>query len=313
MCILLGTREHPDYDLVLISNRDEFFERDTHITEWHSGDYILSPYDMTKGLYDPGKCVRGTWMGLNRAGRVSTVLNLKLEGEALRKHSKNPVKRRSRGLIPFMFLSDRGFIDQWDSFEKFRDRYPDLEKSGDFNLFIGDIRQQDYKVLDSSGNTFSVLNETTGMNMVVSNDTYKEFNENDISEWNKVKLGKLKLHELVNTAVNLDKSSFIDKCFHAASFCSIEKSHEDISKTPEVISNTIFVPPLKCQPQQDVGLTKSGGLYFGTRSQLVTLVSKDRRQVTVAERILHTSDLDRDFNSPHNPKEVKQFTFDLSD
>lgn len=316
MCILLATRDHPDYRLILISNRDEFFERKTHTTSWHNDNYILSPYDMTEGLYDKEKGIYGTWAGMNKDGKISTILNLRLTGKDVL-YSKNSQKVMSRGMIPFRYLEKKPINEMrsinWESYERFERCYPYLDKSGDFNFFYGDVKDETYRIIDSMGHTFNILDEKTGGNMVISNDIYKPFKDNDVFEWGKIKLGKLKLRELVDqTSGCRSIDMVINKCFQIASFCSVDFENKTLVKDPMVTAETIFVPPLQCLPQQDVGLTISGGVFYGTRSQLVTLVSKDGKHVTVSERILHTSDSDISEYSQHRPIETKTFNFSLS-
>lgn len=311
MCILLATREHPDYDLILVSNRDEFFERRTSSVCWHNNNTILSPYDMTNGLTDLENSIYSTWIGMNRSGKICSVLNLKLLDDNLSK-SKNSFKTTSRGLLPFTFLSnDKIDLDNYDSFEKMDTIYPYLTKSGDFNFFYGDIRKQKYVIIDALGNTFTVLNEKDGLNTVVSNDIYRNYKDNDINEWGKIKLGKLKILELLENTKGMKEKEMIDYCLKLGSICIIDPTFDDLSKNPLLMAKTIFVPPLTCLPQQDVGLTMTGGMYFGTRSQMVILVDKDRKNVTVCERILHSSDKDTKIFDPQHPKEMKLFKFTI--
>ncbi|CUM68146.1 uncharacterized protein PRCAT00005863001 [Priceomyces carsonii] len=71
MCILLLTTRHPDYPLILLSNRDEFFRRPTkpaHFRELASGTKILSPLDL-------GRPERGTWIGVTTSGRLAVLVN----------------------------------------------------------------------------------------------------------------------------------------------------------------------------------------------------------------------------------------------
>ncbi|KAF8626003.1 hypothetical protein AX17_006726 [Amanita inopinata Kibby_2008] len=75
MCIGVWTLEHPEYALILCTNRDEFLERPTQDAHFHSFDdkssngaaNILSGRDELGG---------GTWFGLNRAGRVALLTNI---------------------------------------------------------------------------------------------------------------------------------------------------------------------------------------------------------------------------------------------
>lgn len=101
MCILFATREHPDYELIMISNRDEFLERKTHSTCWHNDDFILSPYDLARIGAGQSNDTFGTWTGVNRKGRVATVLNLRICDEL---DMKRMIGERSRGALPFVFL-----------------------------------------------------------------------------------------------------------------------------------------------------------------------------------------------------------------
>ncbi|KAK0487809.1 NRDE protein-domain-containing protein [Armillaria novae-zelandiae] len=72
MCIAFWTLEHPDYALILCTNRDEFLDRPTLDARFHSfgrdgeGE-VLSGIDVLGG---------GTWFGLTRAGRVALLTNI---------------------------------------------------------------------------------------------------------------------------------------------------------------------------------------------------------------------------------------------
>ncbi|KAK0243841.1 NRDE protein-domain-containing protein [Armillaria nabsnona] len=71
MCIAFWTLEHPDYALILCTNRDEFLDRPTLDAHFHSfgrkeGD-VLSGIDVLGG---------GTWFGMTRAGRVALLTNI---------------------------------------------------------------------------------------------------------------------------------------------------------------------------------------------------------------------------------------------
>lgn len=70
MCILISSTSHPEYPFILLSNRDEFFERNTktaHIRE--SGDgKVISPLDMERAEH-------GTWIALSDSGKLAVLLN----------------------------------------------------------------------------------------------------------------------------------------------------------------------------------------------------------------------------------------------
>ncbi|QFT56663.1 NRDE family protein [Microbulbifer sp. THAF38] len=97
MCLLLfAYRCHPDYPLLLIANRDEFYARPSAPAEpWRKeqeigqGRQIVSGRDLQAG---------GTWAGI-AAGRVAAVTNIREPGGA------EPENVLSRGEIPYQFLT----------------------------------------------------------------------------------------------------------------------------------------------------------------------------------------------------------------
>ena len=70
MCILfIAVNEHERYPLIVAANRDEFFERPTQQSEcWHDQPSIIAGRDLQAG---------GTWMGINKNGRLSALTNVR--------------------------------------------------------------------------------------------------------------------------------------------------------------------------------------------------------------------------------------------
>ena len=259
MCILLATTAHPQYELILISNRDEFFERKTHVSCWHNDDFILSPFDMAKSCELHEKKIFGTWIGINRDAKIATILNLKLESQL---DLKQLVKPQSRGMIPFVFLSEHDSdFNKWDTYEKFDGKYNYLRKTGDFNFFYGDPLNDEYRIIDSKGNTFKVLSGDPYL--TVSNDmfatggiTVERASNNRIAEWRKIKFGKILLQDLVEESKSLDEDMLIEKCFKLASTCSVQpKENTKFNQNSTLPMETIFVPPLECEVNDDIGLS----------------------------------------------------------
>lgn len=310
MCILMATRSHPEYDLVLISNRDEFFARKTGSTCWNHDEFILRPIDEslnTKGIEG------GTWLGLNKDGRIASILNLKLLDD--RREARSPATG-SRGTIPISFLSDReSKFGEWDDFSKFKRKYPSLETTGDFNLFYGNFRESEYRVIDSMGDTYKVLDDSCNHGfMVLSNDIYKRGGFENGS-WGKVRLAHEGLQELVLCSKGKGEETVISECFALASKCpfGITKKNGEFHMNPlELTMNTIFTPPLKVSADDELGTSMPIGEYYGTRSQIVVLVNKDRTRVKYVERIIHSSDKDIEDYNPAHPIEENRFELDLT-
>lgn len=70
MCVLLlAYRVHPDYDLVVAANRDEFYERPTQAAQyWTDYPGVLAGRDLSAG---------GTWLGVNHLSNFAAVTNLR--------------------------------------------------------------------------------------------------------------------------------------------------------------------------------------------------------------------------------------------
>ncbi|MBT0963424.1 NRDE family protein [Denitromonas iodatirespirans] len=70
MCLIaVAWRQHPDYPLIVIANRDEFFERPTAPAAWwpEMPDF-LAGRDLRGG---------GTWLGVGRDGRFAALTNFR--------------------------------------------------------------------------------------------------------------------------------------------------------------------------------------------------------------------------------------------
>ncbi|KAL3229965.1 Uncharacterized protein RNJ44_01328 [Nakaseomyces bracarensis] len=320
MCILFATREHPDYELIMISNRDEFLERKTHSTCWHNGDYILSPYDMARSHELGNETIFGTWSGVNRDGRVATVLNLRLSDEL---DVKRLIGERSRGILPYIYLLDRKHdFNDWETYEKFHAKYPYLDKTGDFNLFYGDFKKGEYRVIDSLGHTYNLFDSETKKYMVISNDIHERNGSpgvdyagvEDAQEWGKIKKGKDIFQAFVKESQKFSKEDVIQGCFKLASTDLVDVNDSvgfDLVKGLGVTKETVYVPPLLTPPHEELGSPLTAGSYYGTRSQIVLLVSKDKKKVTFIERILYSSDNEVNIFSSNKPKEELRYEFDI--
>lgn len=313
MCILFATRDHPNYELIVISNRDEFFERETHITTWHDNSTVLSPYDLRTKKAGSAPDSFGTWIGMNRNGRVASLLNLKRDDLPSTRSSKG---KYSRGPIAQLFLSPKGRdmapdFEEWDTYSKFEGIYPHITDSGEFNFFYGDVKRGEYRIIDSLGNTFDVLNKEDNKSLVVSNN---RFDTSPSKEWKKVLRGRERLQEFIQRTSDVTNSNtMFDECFKLASEDSITgKVKTSLYRAdPTVCFDSIFIPPLGDDGVADVGLTITKGEFYGTRSQMVILVSKNDGHVSVMEKILHTSDDDIRWNSSEKPKATVRYTFDI--
>lgn len=311
MCILLATRAHPRYDLILISNRDEFFNRKTHETCWHNNGRMLSPYDMATLVGDQEP--QGTWCGVGRQGKVATVLNLRLESTI---DLSRMLTKKSRGKLPSAYLLSQDNGDEWYGYEKFAQQYPDLTDTNDFNLFYGNNATKKYEVIDSQGQSFNVLTtddfEKPTSYMVLSNDLYER-----PGEWGKLDRGKKLLKEWVaeKSSAFQDDKDVIAKCTEIAMCCDMvpdANGQAHALKHPEITNSTIYVPPLKVdQSELPCHFEQFTGKYFGTRSQIFILVPKGSNKVKFVERVLYNSDDDVEHPNRRDTVKTTEFEFEF--
>jgi uncharacterized protein with NRDE domain len=112
MCLILTSwQSHPKYPLVVLANRDEFYERPTDPMHWwDEHPHILAGRDRADVNGSSG-----TWMGFTKTGRFAALTNVRAPTE------KNP-DLRTRGEITAEFLKGRQTPEEFmnDSDKKFQ-------------------------------------------------------------------------------------------------------------------------------------------------------------------------------------------------
>jgi uncharacterized protein with NRDE domain len=68
MCLILFSyHQHPEYQLILAANRDEYYDRPTRaLSFWADDPRVLAGRDLRSG---------GTWLGVSRGGRLGAITN----------------------------------------------------------------------------------------------------------------------------------------------------------------------------------------------------------------------------------------------
>jgi uncharacterized protein with NRDE domain len=115
--ILFAWQQHPDYPLIVIANRDEYYARPTRSAHWWEDTDIFAGRDLEAG---------GTWLGVNRRGHFAAVTNVREPG------GMTPGKR-SRGELT------RAYLEGSDNAETYLQDLArrDQDYAG-FNLLLGD-------------------------------------------------------------------------------------------------------------------------------------------------------------------------------
>ncbi|MBE9523379.1 MAG: NRDE family protein [Proteobacteria bacterium] len=118
MCLLLmALNKYPDYQLVLLANRDEYYDRPTcPAAFWDEAPFLLAGKDLQGG---------GTWLGVTRKGRIAAVTNYR-DPASVRESAP------SRGrLVSNFLLGQEGPLEYLDKLDREAGKY------NGFNLIIG--------------------------------------------------------------------------------------------------------------------------------------------------------------------------------
>ena len=169
MCVIFfGYEIHPDYPLLLLANRDEFYQRPTaSARQWVDFPEIFAGRDLVGG---------GTWLGITKQGRVAAVTNYREPGA--------PKGTVSRGHLVADFLkSDMPAGEYMNEVESRRHDY-----SG-FNLLAGEFKAKHSDLFYFSNRGGAPENLTPGV--------YGLSNHLLNTPWPKVRRGAEQLSQLI--------------------------------------------------------------------------------------------------------------------
>jgi uncharacterized protein with NRDE domain len=169
MCVaFLALNEHPDYELIIAANRDEFYNRPTKGSSfWSSPFGLLAGKDLQSG---------GTWFGIDRTGKWSLVTNY-------RDPSMHREDAASRGklVLDYFYAGITG-----DAY--IRALATQRHQYNPFNLLVGDLAQACY-LSGSNGQTKRMNQGIYGLSNAVLD-----------TPWPKVIRGKYMMENALNTS-----------------------------------------------------------------------------------------------------------------
>jgi uncharacterized protein with NRDE domain len=166
MCLLLIAKKvHPDYKLVICANRDEFYERPSMPANfWNDHPKVLAGKDLKAG---------GTWLGINREGKLAAITNFR---GGLKERNNAP----TRGMLTADYLiSNQNPVDYLKQI---------IQKANDyngFNLVVGGVDNL-YYLSNREGTIRKLENEIYGLSDGVLD-----------SNWPKVLESKAKFEEVI--------------------------------------------------------------------------------------------------------------------
>ena len=168
MCLIaFSYKVHPNYPLVIIANRDEFYDRPTAAAHfWEDKPAILGGRDLLQ---------QGSWMGLSKNGRFAAITNY-------REPSQPETALLSRGEVVSQFLLSTEPIESFiDSLREKKNLY------GGYNVLLFDGQQMHHY-----NNVFDEHNKIEPGTYGLSNATLN-------TSWPKVEKAK---NALINSTQN---------------------------------------------------------------------------------------------------------------
>lgn len=235
MClVLLALDTHPDYALVLAANRDEFYDRPTApAAYWKDAPDVLAGRDLRAG---------GTWLGIDRRGRLAAVTNY-------RQGRRETVAPRSRGRLVSDYLTSR--IDARAHIA--RVERDDAQLYNGFNLICGDARGLHY------------FSNRQGRARALEAGVYGLSNHLLDSPWPKVTAGKNGLTALLFTTGDELLSSLFALLSDRGQAADDLLPRTGVSPEWERLLSSAFIASAE----------------YGTRSSTVVLIGRDGRAVFV--------------------------------
>jgi uncharacterized protein with NRDE domain len=176
MCLLaFNWNNHPEYRMILVANRDEFFERPTESLHlWEEG--FFAGKDLRAG---------GTWLGIHPNGRFAAITNFR-DMRNLKKYAK------SRGdLVKNYLKGEMGPEEYLIEIQKEKDEYEG------FNLLVGTHEK-----------LFYFSNRMDGIHKL-SYGLYGLSNALLDTPWNKLLMAKEKLKNKIEKG-SFDKNELIE-------------------------------------------------------------------------------------------------------
>ncbi|GAO47496.1 DUF833-domain-containing protein [Saitoella complicata NRRL Y-17804] len=314
MCILLLSTVHPDYHLILLSNRDEFLDRPTASLDWWTHPPTNTKVLSARDLLRPEQ---GTWLGVNEHGKLGVLTNFREED--VQKISGD----RSRGQMVKDYLTSRyGTVEE---FVEAMIEEGSQKGVGGFSLVCGDLRVRSGEegvgrmAIVSNRIGKSAANDKAGPDWILekgSVETEGLSNSVFLEPWPKVNEGTKYLEEVLRDSQKAGRSQeeLVESLFEIL-------SRDNLPPEPTIqdLRDSIFVRIFPVPWTVPADTTASGCAddetlrkpaetpirLYGTRQQSVILVDK-QGQITFIERTLW------DEYGNALPKDQRDRTFQLA-
>ncbi|KAK7681627.1 hypothetical protein QCA50_015361 [Cerrena zonata] len=304
MCVGFWSLEHPQYALILCSNRDEYLSRPTAPAHFHSFGNIGPDTESEKTILS-GRDLRagGTWLGVGLDGKTALLTNITEEAG---QYGSSRGQLVSSFLLPSPPPSQSLLADHMA-----RTVAENIPYAG-FNLLLlspkwsGEGEAQPKLSFEGA----HVTNHGGGGNIVARSLTDAERHHGGLSngiegkgadEWPKVKQGLNLFSDVLDSiTAELDELELAEQLFQLLTW----KSDSPPRERGE-LRNTIHIEPLTIGVQSP----DTPPDYYGTRLSTVILVGRDGRTLFI-ERDIWTLDAENKLTRG-DAKHQRAFRFHL--
>ena len=236
MCLaVLAYETHPQYRLILASNRDEFYQRPSLPAHfWPDSPHILAGRDLQN---------KGTWLGITKQGKLALLTNV-------RDPANSRTDRPSRGEIVTRFLRD--LISPEDYLEELLSTG---EKYNGFNLLFGSITK-----------LFYYCNHPQKWDILLPG-IHALSNANLNTPWPKVASAQDSLQDLIRNKENIDKQDLFEILFRDKTYPLETLPQTGVGAELEKMLSPVFI----YSPNYG---TRSSTLLFVDYQNQVTFIEK---------------------------------------
>jgi uncharacterized protein with NRDE domain len=153
MCLIVWCQElHPEYKFILVANRDEYFQRPTSsLNFWNDNSCILGGRDLVG---------QGTWLGVNKNGKLAAITNYRIPFKDLKETSvggnieEDKIRGKSTALSRGRLLSS--YLSGAETSICFLEHLiSESSLYNDFNLLVGNLAKEPLDIF-----YFGTKNET---------------------------------------------------------------------------------------------------------------------------------------------------------
>lgn len=265
MCVIIfAWKVHPEYPLILIANRDEFFARPTLVAaRWDKDDPKRVVFAGRDSVRD------GTWLGVTDEGRLATVTNYR-DGTDFSGFPK------SRGDVTADFLKGTSTAEEYLHGLEGKDY-------GGYTVIVGNI-------VNGEG-LWWASNRVEGVHQIEPGLHGLANQHVDANNWPKIKLGKEKIEGLLSDSncSALDEDLLVESLFHIL-MNDVKAPYEELPDTGidlelEHALSSIFV----AVPEWDYG-TRESTVILGKANGEIRFVERSfGAGKTLIQQVQHRS------------------------